>query len=88
MLKVRVMVTLKPGVLDTQGKTVRSALESLGFKHLVDLRIGKVMEIKLDGVSAEAAKAQVEAMCQKLLANPVIEDYRYEIREAEEKARS
>jgi phosphoribosylformylglycinamidine synthase len=88
MLKVRVMVTLKPGVLDTQGKTVRSALESLGFKHLVDLRIGKVMEIKLDGVSAEAAKAQVEAMCQKLLANPVIEDYRYEIREAEEKALS
>ena len=88
MLSVRVMVTLKAGVLDTQGKTVRSALESLGFKHLVDLRIGKVMEIKMDGVTAEEAKVQVEAMCQKLLANPVIEDYRYEIQEVEEKTSS
>ncbi|MDH7500718.1 MAG: phosphoribosylformylglycinamidine synthase subunit PurS [candidate division NC10 bacterium] len=79
MLRIKVTVTLKPGVLDPQGKTVRNALESLGFKGLVDLRIGKVMEIKMDGVSPEEAKSKVEEMCQKLLANPVIEDYRYEI---------
>ncbi|HEX9920155.1 MAG TPA: phosphoribosylformylglycinamidine synthase subunit PurS [Candidatus Methylomirabilis sp.] len=82
MVKVRVLVTLKPGVLDPQGKTVRNALESLGFKGLTDLRIGKVMEIKMDGVSPQEARAQVEEMCQKLLANPVIEDYRYEVEEA------
>ena len=82
MVSVKVMVTLKPGVLDPQGKTVRNALESLGFKGLIDLRIGKVMEIKMDGVSPEEARLQVEEMCKKLLANPVIEDYRYEIQEA------
>ncbi len=82
MLSVKVMVTLKPGVLDPQGKTVRNALESLGFKGLVDLRIGKIMEIKLDGILPEEARLQVEEMCKKLLANPVIEDYRYEIQEA------
>jgi phosphoribosylformylglycinamidine synthase subunit PurS len=82
MLSVKVMVTLKPGVLDPQGKTVRNALESLGFKGLTDLRIGKVMEIKMDGISPEEARLQVEEMCKKLLANPVIEDYRFEIEEA------
>jgi len=82
MVSVRVIVTLKPGVLDPQGKTVRNALESLGFKGLIDLRIGKVMEIKMDGISSEEARRQVEEMCRKLLANPVIEDYRYEIEEA------
>jgi phosphoribosylformylglycinamidine synthase len=79
MLSVKVTVTLKPGVLDPQGKTVRNALESLGFKGLLDLRIGKVMEIRMDGLSPKEARGQVEEMCQKLLANPVIEDYRYEI---------
>jgi len=79
MLSVKVTVTLKPGVLDPQGKTVRNALESLGFKGLVDLRMGKLMEIKMDGSSPEEAKSKVEEMCQKLLANPVIEDYHYEI---------
>jgi phosphoribosylformylglycinamidine synthase len=82
MVSVKVMVTLKPGVLDPQGKTVRNALESLGFKGLADLRIGKIMDIKMDGVSAAEARLQVEEMCRKLLANPVIEDYRYEIQEA------
>jgi len=81
MLSVKVTVTLKPGVLDPQGKAVRNALESLGFKGLVDLRIGKVMEIKMDGFCAEEARKQVEEMCQKLLANPVIEDYRYEVKQ-------
>jgi phosphoribosylformylglycinamidine synthase subunit PurS len=82
MVSVRVVVTLKPGVLDPQGKTVRNALDSLGFKGLIDLRIGKVMEIKMDGISSEETRRQVEEMCRKLLANPVIEDYRYEIEEA------
>ena len=81
MLSVKVTVTLKSGVLDPQGKTVRNALESLGFKGLVDLRMGKAMEIKMEGFSPEQARAQVEEMCQKLLANPVIEDYRYEVKQ-------
>lgn len=81
MWSVKVMVTLKPGVLDPQGKTVRNALESLGFKGLIDLRIGKVIEIKMEGIPSEQARVQAEEMCRKLLANPVIEDYRYEIAE-------
>jgi len=81
MVSVKVIVTLKPGVLDPQGKTVRNALESLGFKGLADLRIGKIMEIKMNGVPPEEARLQVEEMCKKLLVNPVIEDYRYEMQE-------
>jgi phosphoribosylformylglycinamidine synthase len=79
MISVKITVMLKPGVLDPQGKTVRNALESLGFKGLVDLRIGKFMELKMDGLSPEKAREQVEEMCKKLLANPVTEDYRFEI---------
>jgi len=82
MLSVKVMVTLKPGVLDPQGKTVRNALESLGFKGLADLRIGKILDLKMDAGSPEEAGLQVEEMCRKLMANPGIDDYRYEIQEA------
>ena len=73
-------VGLKPGVLDVQGKAVARALGELGFKGVEEARVGKVIEIDLAGVSDRAqAEAQVKDMCEKLLANTVIESYRVEI---------
>ena len=79
MLTAKIYVTLKPGVLDAQGDTVRSALETLGFTGLADVRIGKFMVLTLNSLTKEEAAAQVEEMCGRLLANPVIEDYRFEV---------
>ncbi|MBZ0160398.1 phosphoribosylformylglycinamidine synthase subunit PurS [Candidatus Methylomirabilis sp.] len=79
MLTAKIYVTLKPGVLDAQGDTVRSALETLGFEGLADVRIGKFMVLMLNSLTKEEAAAQVEEMCRRLLANPVIEDYRFEV---------
>jgi len=75
----KVYVTPKRGVLDPQGKAVAQALHALGFDEVGDVRIGKYMEIKLDGATADAANERVRDMCQKLLANGVIEDFRFEI---------
>ncbi len=82
MLTAKIYVTLKPGVLDAQGDTVKSALETLGFKGVEDVRIGKFLVITLDGGTREQVTAQVEQMCRRLLANPVIEDYSFELEEA------
>lgn len=79
MLTAKIYVTLKPDVLDAQGVTVRSALETLGFEGLADVRIGKFMVLTLNSPTKEEAAAQVEEMCRRLLANPVIEDYRFEV---------
>ncbi len=79
MLQARVYVTLKSGVLDPQGKAVKSALVSLGFKGLNDVRVGKYFEINIDEVSKETALKKIKEMCEKLLANTVIENYRVEI---------
>ena len=74
-MKTRVYVTLKNGVLDPQGKAIHHALEGLGFSGINDVRAGKLIELDLaDGVSEE----DVEAMCRKLLANTVIENFRIE----------
>jgi phosphoribosylformylglycinamidine synthase len=74
-MKTRVYVTLKNGVLDPQGKAIHHALEGLGFQGVNDVRAGKLIELDLaDGVSDE----DVEAMCRKLLANTVIENFRIE----------
>ena len=81
MLQARVYVTLKSGVLDPQGKAVKSALVSLGFKGLNDVRVGKYFEINIDEVSKETALKKIKEMCEKLLANTVIENYRVEIAE-------
>jgi phosphoribosylformylglycinamidine synthase len=78
-MKARVYVTLKSGVLDPQGKAVKSALEALGFRGVQDVRMGKYIEVTLEPGNAEQAKQQVERMCQKLLANTVIETYRIEL---------
>ena len=79
-MKAKICITLKPGLLDAQGKTVKSALESLGFKGVADVRVGKYIELELNGARASSAKADVERMCKKLLANPVVETYRIEMK--------
>jgi len=77
-LKAKVYVTLKPSLLDAQGKTLMHALRSLGFAVVTDVRVGKYLELMLASRSRRAAQQEVERMCQKLLANPVIETYRFE----------
>lgn len=78
-MKARVRVTLKPGVLDPQGKAIGNALASLGFAGVGEVRQGKLIELDLAETDAAAARARVEAMCRELLANPVVEDYAIEI---------
>jgi len=74
-VKAKVHVTLKAGVLDPQGKAIGHALESLGFEGIGEVRQGKVIELDLAEADPEKARAQVGAMCEKLLANTVIENY-------------
>ena len=78
-MKARVTVMLKTGVLDVQGEAVRRALGTLGFEGVEAVRQGKVIELDLAETDAEKARAAVKAMCEKLLANTVIESYRVEI---------
>ena len=77
-MKARVFVTLKPGVLDPQGQAVARALGRLGFAEVKDARIGKYIEVQLDD-GVKDVDAHLKQMCEKLLANTVIEEYRYEI---------
>ena len=77
-MKVRVLVRLKPGILDVQGAAVKRALGGLGFTDVADVRVGKVIELEVDAASAAEARARVDAMCRKLLANPILEDYAIE----------
>ena len=79
-MKAEVYITLKPGLLDAQGKTVKSALDSLGFRGVKEVRMGKYVEIELNGARPTTAKKAVEQMCKKLLANPVVETYRIELK--------
>lgn len=80
MIKVSIHVTLKEGVLDPQGKAIEGSLHTLGYQGIKDVRVGKLIEILVD--DRENVDAQIEDMCNKLLANPVIENYTYEIEEA------
>ena len=75
MFKVRVTVTLKPSLLDSAGRTVAGALQKLGYDELQGARIGKIIELEVSTVD----HARIDEMCKKLLANPVIEDYRFEV---------
>ncbi len=78
-MKARVHVTLKSGVLDPQGEAVRHALGSLGFQGVGEVRVGKVIEIDIPDGDAGSARKRVGEMCEKLLANTVIENYEVEI---------
>jgi phosphoribosylformylglycinamidine synthase subunit PurS len=78
-MKARVTVTLKSGVLDPQGKAIANALGALGISGVDDVRQGKFIEVSLDESDPARAKEIVERICRELLANPVIENYRYEL---------
>jgi len=75
----RVYVTPKEGVLDPQGKAVQHSLHALGYPEVGDVRIGKYMQLRLVDVSRDSAEARVREMCERLLANRVIEDYRFDV---------
>jgi phosphoribosylformylglycinamidine synthase len=79
-LKARVFVTLKNGVLDPQGKAIGHALNGLGFSSVGDVRQGKVIDLELKETDAAKAKSAVKEMCEKLLANTVIEKYEIELK--------
>ena len=77
--RVLVYVTPKDGILDPQGKAVQQSLQALGYPEVGEVRIGKYMELKLADISRESAETRVREMCERLLANRVIEDFRFEI---------
>ncbi|MBI5627996.1 MAG: phosphoribosylformylglycinamidine synthase subunit PurS [Candidatus Rokubacteria bacterium] len=77
-MKARVLVRLKPGILDVQGASVKRALAGLGFTEVRDIRIGTVIDLELDGLDAAAARQRIDEMCARLLANPIIEDFTVE----------
>ncbi len=81
MYLARIYITLKPGVNDPQGLTIRGGLHQLGFDTVQDVRAGKYMEIRLDDADRERANARITEMCDRLLANPVIEQFRFELDE-------
>ena len=83
----RVIVTPKPVVNDPQGVTVRQGLATLGFAEVTDVRVGKYIEVRLNAGSEREARERVDAMCRQLLANHVIEDYRFDIERDGEKSR-
>jgi phosphoribosylformylglycinamidine synthase subunit PurS len=79
-MKAKIIVMPKKTVLDPQGKTVRHALESMGFKGIKDVRIGKFIEVELTGSNKAALKKKVDEACHQLLSNPVIEDYDFTLK--------
>ena len=80
-MKAQIQVTLKNEVLDPQGKAVQNSLKSLGFRGIKNVRQGKLIEIELQESNIKIARESLDEMCNKLLANPVIENYRIEISE-------
>ncbi|HKQ94599.1 MAG TPA: phosphoribosylformylglycinamidine synthase subunit PurS [Aestuariivirgaceae bacterium] len=78
-MKAKIKITLKTGILDPQGKAIEHALGSLGFSGVGDVRQGKYIELDIASSDKTAARSQIEAMCQKLLANTVIENYEIDL---------
>ncbi|MCX5749296.1 MAG: phosphoribosylformylglycinamidine synthase subunit PurS [Candidatus Saganbacteria bacterium] len=81
MYLVKVFVRHKKGILDPQGKTIKDALHALKYTSVSEVKIGKLIDIKIDAKSIEDTRHQVSEMCKKLLANPVVEQYTFEIEE-------
>lgn len=73
--RLEVLVTPRPGLLDPQGKAIHHALSALGYSSVDDVRVGKAIYLEVDAESADAARAEADEMCRKLLANPVTEDF-------------
>jgi phosphoribosylformylglycinamidine synthase subunit PurS len=78
-MKARIIITPKKAVLDPQGKTVQNALAHMGYAGIGAVHVGKYLEIELNGSDRETAHRQINDACHKILSNPVIEDYRFEI---------
>lgn len=78
-MKANVYVTLKTEVLDPQGEAVKRALSALGFAGVQNVRVGKLIELELAPASPQAAATELRSMCEKLLANPIVEDFRFEL---------
>lgn len=78
-MRAKVYVTLKKSVLDPQGKAVQHALSTMGFNEVKDVRMGKYIELDLGNAEKSQAEQKIKTMCEKLLANTVIEEYRYEL---------
>ena len=78
-MKAKIIITPKKAVLDPQGKTVQSALAHMGYTEVGDVHVGKYIEIELTGADKSTAQKQINDACRKILSNPVIEDYRFEI---------
>jgi phosphoribosylformylglycinamidine synthase PurS subunit len=76
---VRITVTLRKSILDPQGKAVEHAISMLGYKDVTDVRMGKLIEFKVNSLNEEDAKRTADELCKKLLANPVMEDYKFTI---------
>lgn len=87
-MRARVLVRLKPGILDVQGAAVQRALVGLGFADVRDLRVGKLVEVDVDAPTAAMARQRVDEMCRRLLANTILEDYTIEAIEGERLAAS
>ena len=79
--EARVEITHRPGIADPQGATVERSLPALGYDNVSQVRVGKSVRLVIDAPDADAARAQVDEMCQRLLANPVIEAYAIELSE-------
>jgi phosphoribosylformylglycinamidine synthase len=80
-MRVKIFISLKQGVLDPQGKAIENSLHTLGYRDVRDVRMGKYLELEVEAPSRGAVESRVREVCDKLLANPVIEDYRFEIGE-------
>ena len=78
-MKAKIIITPKKAVVDPQGKTVQSALAHMGYTEVGTVHVGKYLEIELTGADKESARRQIDDACHKILSNPVIEDYRFEI---------
>lgn len=79
MYSAKIKVTLRKSILDPQGKAVEHSMQSLGYNNILDTRIGKFIELKIDAKTEDEAKKVTDEVCGKLLANPVMEDYEFEI---------
>ncbi len=82
-MRAKIFISLKNGVLDPQGKAIERSLHSLGFDEVQDVRAGKYLELAVDAPSRAAAEARIREMCDKLLTNTVIEDYRFELSDSD-----
>ncbi len=86
LFRIEIRVTPRPGLLDPEGKAIQHALHSLDYEQVHEVRVGKLLYLNVEAASSEEAREGAEAMCKRLLANPVTEDYEIDVREATEEA--